>query len=142
MRILIDTNILLDYIVEREPYAESARKIVQLCKENRMEGCIAAHSIPNIFYILRKDYSISERRELLLGICKIFHVEDLNTLKLVNALNDTGFSDFEDCLQAECAKTYNAQYIVTRNPKDFKTSIVPCITPDDLISKLQREILE
>lgn len=104
MRILIDTNILLDYIVEREPYAEFARKIVWLCKENKLEGCIAAHSIPNIFYILRKNYSINERRELLLGICKIFNVQCLDILKIKSALKDTEFSDFEDCLQMESAK--------------------------------------
>lgn len=137
MRILIDTNILLDYIVEREPYAEFARKIVWLCKENKLEGCIAAHSIPNIFYILRKNYSINERRELLLGICKIFNVQCLDILKIKSALKDTEFSDFEDCLQMECAKAFNAQYIVTRNPRDFKTSVIPCINPDEFISKLQ-----
>lgn len=137
MRILIDTNILLDYIAEREPYAEFARKILWLCKENKLEGCIAAHSIPNIFYILRKNYSINERKELLLGICKIFNVQCLDILKIKIALNNTEFSDFEDCLQMECAKAFNARYIITRNPKDFKASVIPCITPDELISKLQ-----
>ena len=68
-KILIDTNVLLDYLLTREPFYEDARRIVLACVDGRMKGCIAAHSISNMFYILRRDYDAKERRELLAGLC-------------------------------------------------------------------------
>lgn len=74
-RILVDTNVLLDYLLTREPYYENAKQIVLACAERKIAGCIAAHSISNMFFILRKDYSVEERRKLLISLCKIFDVE-------------------------------------------------------------------
>lgn len=54
LRILIDTNIILDYLLERQPYEKPARAIIKFCQQKTIEGCVAAHSITNIFYILRK----------------------------------------------------------------------------------------
>lgn len=56
-KILIDTNILLDYLLEREPFFEDAKKVILSCTEGNTKGCIAAHSISNMFFILRKDYT-------------------------------------------------------------------------------------
>ena len=64
-RILIDTNILLDYLLTREPFYEEARGVILTCTEGEVKGCIAAHSISNMFYILRKDFDAEERREVL-----------------------------------------------------------------------------
>ena len=55
-KILIDTNVLIDYLLERKPFFEDAKAIILSCVDGKVKGCIAAHSIPNIFYILRKDY--------------------------------------------------------------------------------------
>ena len=55
-KILIDTNVLLDYLLEREPFFEDAKKVILSCTEGNTKGCIAAHSISNMFFILRKDY--------------------------------------------------------------------------------------
>lgn len=63
-KILIDTNILLDYLLTREPFYEDAKKVILTCTEGETKGCIAAHSISNMFYILRKDYDTKERREI------------------------------------------------------------------------------
>ena len=65
MRILIDTNVLLDYIANRTPYANDAEQIIILCKDDKIDGCIAAHSMMNILYILRKNMTVSERKEIL-----------------------------------------------------------------------------
>lgn len=111
-KILIDTNILLDYLLEREPYFENAKKIIVLCVEGKVKACIAAHSIPNMFFILRKDYTTKERREVLTNLCSIFDIEGIDKLKLLSGLANEEFSDFEDCLQMECAKSYGADYIV------------------------------
>ncbi len=133
-RILIDTNVLLDYLLTREPFYEDAKKIVQICVEGRVKGCIAAHSISNMFFVLRKDYNVGERREVLLNLCSIFDVEGIDKGKLLSGLQNEDFSDFEDCLQMECAKAYNAEYIITRNLADYKTSEIKAVLPEDYLN--------
>ena len=59
-KILIDTNVLLDYLLEREPFFEDAKRVISSCTEGNTKGCIAAHSISNMFFILRKDYTAKE----------------------------------------------------------------------------------
>ena len=133
-RILIDTNVLLDYLLERDPFFEDAKEVILSCINGKTKGCIAAHSIPNMFFILRKDYDAKERREILLNLCKIFDVEGIDKAKLISGLENENFSDFEDCLQMECAKSYKADYIVTRNVSDYETSEVKAIMPKDYVS--------
>lgn len=132
-RILVDTNVLLDYLLTREPFYEDAEKIVLACVEGKVKGCIAAHSISNMFFILRKDYNAKERREILSDLCLIFDVEGIDKAKLLSGLQNEDFSDFEDCLQMECAKAYGAEYIVTRNIDDYKTSEIKAILPKDYL---------
>lgn len=138
-KILIDTNILLDYLLTREPFYEDAKKIIFTCVEGNIEGCIAAHSISNMFFILRKIYSIKERREILAGLCSIFDVVGIDKTKLLAGLQNENFSDFEDCLQMECAKEYGAEYIITRNTDDYKMSEIKAILPKDYL-ELQKQI--
>lgn len=133
-RILIDTNVLLDYLLTREPFYSDAKRIIAACTEGKVKGCIAAHSISNMFYILRKDYSIKERREVLLNLCMIFDVEGIDKEKLLISLRKEELSDFEDCLQMECAKAYRAEYIVTRNIDDYKSSEVKAILPNEYLA--------
>ena len=132
-RILIDTNVLLDYLLEREPFFEDAKEIVVSCAEGKAKGCIAAHSITNMFFILRKDYSAKERREILSNLCSIFDVEGIDKAKLLSGLANEDFLDFEDCLQMECAKSFGANYIVTRNVADYSVSDVKAIGPKDYL---------
>lgn len=132
-RILIDTNILLDYLLTREPFYADAEKIVHACVEGPVKGCIAAHSISNMFFILRKNYNTKERREVLINLCSIFDIEGIDKSKLLSGLQNENFSDFEDCLQMECAKAYNAEYIITRNLDDYRTSEIQAILPEDYL---------
>lgn len=132
-KVLIDTNVLIDYLLEREPFFEAAKEVILSCADGKTKGCIAAHSISNMFFILRKDYSIKERREVLSNLCSIFDVEGIDRAKLLAGLLNEDFSDFEDCLQMECAKSYGADYIVTRNISDYVTSEVKAIEPKDYL---------
>lgn len=94
-RIIIDTNVLLDYLLTREPFYEDAKNIISICVDGKTKGCIAAHSISNMFFILRKDYNSNERREILLNLCSIFDVEEIDKIKLVAGLQNEDFSDFD-----------------------------------------------
>lgn len=137
MQVLIDTNILADMLLGRDPYYDIAYNILTLCADKKVSGYIAAHSIPNLFYILRKFMSEEERREALKDICQIVKVEGIDSFKILSALDNEDFSDFEDCLQEECAVAVSADYIVTRNPKDFVSSRVPTILPNEFLEKFK-----
>ena len=126
MVVLVDTNIIIDALANREPYADNAKKILEKCAAREVTGILAAHSIPNMFYIFRKNFSQDERRFLLKNLCNIFKISDLNAK----------FVDFEDCLQEECAVESMADYIVTRNPADFANSRVKVILPEEFLKKL------
>ncbi len=76
-----------------------------------------------------------ERRHVLKDICQIVQVEDIDFVKILSALNNEEFHDFEDCLQEECAIAVSADFIITRNLKDFSASRVPTISPDEFIKK-------
>lgn len=133
-KILIDTNVLLDYLLTREPFYEGAKNVILSCADGNVKGCIAAHSIPNMFFILRKIYDAKERRELLSALCTIFDVEGIDKAKLLAGLENENFTDFEDCLQMECAKSYGADYIVTRNVVDYSTSEIKAIDPKEYLN--------
>lgn len=133
MVVLVDTNILVDALTNREPYAEHAKIIMEKCASREITGIVAAHSIPNLFYILRKHFSQNERRLLLKDLCSVFCISDLNTEKITAALDNELFLDFEDCLQEECAVETTADYIITRNPNDYITSRVKVIQPNEFL---------
>lgn len=133
MVLLIDTNVVLDYLTNREPFADEARKILYCCVEKKVRGYIAAHSITNVFYILRKHFSSTERRKMLSDICDLVEVCGLQKTQITNALANEKFGDLEDCIQAECAKSVQADYIVSRNIKDFVNSPIPSIRPGDFL---------
>lgn len=136
MTALIDTNVLIDALSNRKPFAYTARRIIEKCAKHEITGVIAAHSFPDIFYILRRQLSTDERRELLKHLCKIFYVSSLNKSKILAALGKTFFSDFEDCLQDLCAEEVSADYIVTRNTADYNTSVVKAIDPETFLAML------
>lgn len=138
MVILIDTNVLLDVLQGRKPFLQKSGEVIRLCGERSVKGYMAPHSVSNIFFIMRKNCSGEQRRLLLKGLLKIIRVGGINHESVVEALKREEFSDFEDCLQDECAKGIGADYIITRNIKDFEQSIVPAITPEQFLKIMER----
>jgi len=134
MVLMIDTNVLLDVICHRDEFFYASNKVLELCKNQSCAGIIVAHSITNMMYILRKVYSDEQRRTILLALIDIFEVAALDKKKVVSALHRNDFSDFEDCLQDECAASLEADLIITRNVVDFKHSGVKAVTPEEFIS--------
>ena len=131
--VLIDTNILLNYITNREDqYLEQSVEIVKKCANGECIGYIAFHTLSTLWYVLRKR-SDSIRRQNLKDICKIFTVATASQIEILNAIEKDSFADFEDCLQDKCAKDVGADYIITCNVRDFRNSEVPAITPADFI---------
>lgn len=133
MALLIDTNILIDVLCEREEFFDDSKKVFDLCSSGKITGIIAAHSITNILYILRKGYTDAQRRNLLLSLFSYFTISSVDEQKLRSALLRSDFKDFEDCLQNECAVEEKADCIITRNKKDFEGADVKVYTPGEFI---------
>lgn len=134
MVILLDTNVALDFLTMRQPYYGDAKKIIRMCAEECIDGYLAFHSLPNIFYILRKSHSESERRKMLKKLCLVLKVVGASHEKVCDAIDSDEFSDFEDCLQDKCAQEISADYIVTRNIEDFHSSKVKAVTPQEIFA--------
>ena len=139
MVVLIDTNVIIDYLVTREPFCKTASEVVEKCARKEITGYIAFHSIPNLWYILRK-VPEDKRREWIMDICCLLQVAGANHAEVVKAIKMKNFRDFEDCLQDRCASSVGAQYIVTRNPMDFAASEVPAVLPEDFLKILDGRV--
>lgn len=135
MKILIDTNIILDVLCNRDGFVEDSLKVFKYCEANQINGYISALSIPNIVYIMRKELDSGRVKEILTTLTSLFNVADLRESDLIKAA-DIDFADYEDALQSVCASRIKAQYIVTRNIKDFKNSAVPAVKPSELFERI------
>jgi predicted nucleic acid-binding protein len=137
LTVLIGTDVLIDFLTDRGALTKTAKEIIKITQENKINAFLAAHSVTNIFYILRKIYSISERKQRLLNLCRFISIVEIGHTLLFKALLNSDFNDMEDCLQAECAIAINADYIVTRNIKDYTHSAIPAILPKNLLKIIQ-----
>ena len=132
--LLIDTNIVLDWILCREPFHANAKAIIELCINNEVQGYLACHTILNMFYILRKERSIAQRKEILLMLCNSFDIIGIDHKMLIEVLCSDSLKDIEDDMQMQCAVEKELDYIITRNIKDFKDSKVKAMLPEDFLA--------
>ena len=133
MQILVDSNVILDSLIGRQPFFDQSDAVIKLCAQNKVKGYAAAHTITNMHYILRKTHSDMERRRIILQVFSILEIVPVNYEKLFRAIINVDFKDFEDCVQDECAAEVGADFIVTRNVKDFEGGKVPAVTPEDFL---------
>ena len=135
MKILIDTNIILDVMCNRKEFVEDSLKVFKCCEVQKLKGYISALSIPNIVYIMRKQLDREQIKGVLATLTSLFSVIDLKESDLIKAA-EMAFSDYEDAVQAVSADRIKADYIVTRNVKDYKNSRVSAVTPTDLFARM------
>ena len=136
IRILLDTNIVLDVLADRAPFAEEAVTIFKLCETRQVEGAIYALTIPNLVYVMRKELGREQISGVLQKLSAIWDIEDMRAEDLRKAAA-LPIPDFEDALQCVCAQRIKADYIVTRNIKDFLQSKVMAVKPSELLERIQ-----
>lgn len=136
MKVLIDTNIMIDALTNREGRSGFSATVIDLCAKQVIDGYVALHSISNMYYILRKQYSDAERRTILKRYNEILKVAEVGNDVVDTAINNTAISDYEDALQYACAETVGADYIVTRNIKDYGKAEIRAISPEELLKLL------
>jgi predicted nucleic acid-binding protein len=133
---MIDTNILLDVLLEREPFFSNSRAVLQLCESKKVYGFLSASCATDIFYITRKALQSTELAYQALGsILDIVKVLTVTNEDVLSAYMQRA-ADFEDCLLATCAKSNKCSAIVTRNKKDFLAFGITLLSPEELLESI------
>jgi len=133
MIVLIDTNVILDYVLGRKPFAEDALACLEWLIIEKAKVWLTASTITDIYYVSRRAlHDSTKAKEVITKLLNAFQIIGVDKTDCVNALTpDIG--DYEDALVSVCAKKAKAKYIVTRNTRHFKNSSVPAISPADLL---------
>jgi predicted nucleic acid-binding protein len=136
MNILIDTNIIVDVALIREPFFTDSDRILIFCEQGNVQGYIAASTFGDLYYILRKargrDWTLLFLRRLII-FCQIATVDNA----VIRQALMQNWDDFEDAIQYEIAIASNLDGIVTRNPKDFSEATIPIFIPSKLIETIE-----
>jgi predicted nucleic acid-binding protein len=135
-RILIDTDVILDFFFDREPFAEYSAQIIGLCETNKIKGFVTPVIFSNLYYLLRQTARHEKVIENLKQLLSITDVLSMDKEVVTNALN-SGFKDFEDSLQNFAAiKNGKIDVIITRNLKDYRKSEIGILSPESYIKSI------
>lgn len=139
MQVLIDTNVVLDWLMTREPFHQNADYILAECMNGNIDGFLTSHMMTDMFYILRKEFDVPTRKQLLLLLCNNFRIIVENGETIQAVLENDVFEDLEDGLQMMCAKEYDLDYIITRDEGGFHSSPVTVIDPAAFITLYRKD---
>ena len=135
MKLLIDANILLDVLQNRENFVRASSMVWKLCETEQAKGYISALTFANLVYIMRKEMDAQRIEEVLHMLSLIFEFAELNDSDLFRAAA-LQWPDFEDAVQSVTAERIHADYIITRNVREFSRSKVIAFTQDELLARL------
>ena len=135
MKLLIDTNVILDVLLKRGTFFQAAAEVLSLAQSGSVQGYVSASAITDIYYIARRQtQSKAYTRELLKKLLKVVSVATVTEETIRNAL-DMAWSDFEDSVQYSAALFSEMDGIVTRNPKDYREADISVWTPEEILQK-------
>lgn len=132
-RIFIDTNILVDLVLERKGFYQDAKRLFNLCKERRITPYISSISVAIINYLLLKKYNEEKVKELLEIIYKLTEILPFHK-RIISLAHYSNFKDLEDGFQYFTAKENNIKVIITRNEKDFEVNDVSVVSPKQFLA--------
>jgi predicted nucleic acid-binding protein len=137
MKILLDTDVILDLVLDRDPFAEDASALWLAHEEQRIAAYIAAITPINVFYIVRKIKGLAIATESVGLLLNTLHICPVDQQALQHAY-ELAMSDFEDATQAASAHLVGVDAIVTRNTTDFTAAPIPVFTPKELLARLSQ----
>jgi predicted nucleic acid-binding protein len=135
MKLLVDANILLDVLQAREPHVKDSALIWKLCETGEADGYVSALTFANLVYVMRKELDPKGVQEVLSKLQLIFHIAALTEADLKQA-SEMEWKDFEDAIQCATAERIGADFIITRNVRDFLQSRkVLAFTPSEFLER-------
>lgn len=137
-RLFFDTNILLDHLLAREPFADDAMALWSMAERREVVGLVSALSFNFVYYIVRHEADERAARRGIKGLRDVFETVEVDA-QIINQAIDSGFPDFEDAIQHACAIRAKASHLVTRDLAGFRRSEVAVISPDVYLSTQARD---
>ncbi len=138
-KIFLDTDVALDHLADRQPFAEFAHRLMALAETGEIIICLSALSFSNLYYILRKLKGHSESLAMLDKLKQLVRVSSVTETEIHSALSSR-FKDFEDAIQHFAAKTEaGISAIVTRNKADYAGSEIPVMSPEEFLARREAE---
>lgn len=134
VKVFLDTNVIVDFLAVREEFYSNAAIIMSLGLNKKIKLQAAAMSFGTVSYLLKKN-DADTIKLLIKQFCTYCNVEIVDGDCVENA-TQSKFDDFEDAMQYRCAQKAKADYIVTRNTKDFKFSEIPALTPEEFLQEI------
>ena len=138
MKVLVDTNVILDALLHRDPFYKDSGAVYDLVDQGQITGCVSSSAMTDIFYLLYKAHKDTGKVYALVDdIARLFTIVPVleSTIKAALALR---WKDFEDAVQFTAAQESGAAYIITRNMTGYETPAVPCTSPAAFIAALRR----
>jgi predicted nucleic acid-binding protein len=133
-RFFVDTNVLIDFLADREPFATDAARLFDLSHKKKIQLYVSAVSYNNIYYILRQSLTHSATIKILDELNEWTFVIDVTAAVIRQSLTSE-FKDFDDAIQYNCAKSLSKiEAIITRDTTDYKKSSLPVLTPKEVVS--------
>lgn len=133
-RLFFDTNVLLDHLLDREPFADDAAELWSMAERREIVGCISAVSFNFVYYIVRHWANERAARRAVRGLRDVFEIVEVDA-QIIHQAIDSSFPDFGDAIQHACAVRAGATHLVTRDLRGFRRSEVPVISPDAYLAR-------
>ena len=135
-KIFIDLNVVLDVLLARSPFLGTSQRLLDLVAKNKIKGYLSVASVLNLYYLVQKQLNAPSAREHVKKMIQLVSIVEIDTDILQSALY-IPLADFEDSVQAACAQRCAAEYIITRNLKDFKDSPIQCLSPEKYLESYE-----
>jgi predicted nucleic acid-binding protein len=133
--VMIDINILMDVLQKREPFYGTSAGLLAAVETGQVQGWVAAHSLTRLFYLVQKGRSSAEARVTITNLLQFINIAPVDQSTIEQALN-LEIRDFEDAVQMVSAMQCKADFLITRNVKDFQPALLPVLTPVDFLGTL------
>ena len=136
-KLFLDTNIVIDLLSRRQPYYNESAALFSLADRSKVEISISSLTITNTSYILSQQLKTNKVKEILRKLRLVVNVLPLDDKIIGLALNDDTFTDLEDGFQYFTSVVHEQEIIITRNLKDYKTSLIPVMTAQQFLETMK-----
>lgn len=136
-RLLLDTNVVVDFVLDDSPFADQSRELFSAMKNKQFRGCVTASALTDIYYIVRRRRNKQVAEDLIAFLYDNTEVLSVDRKTIGDAI-DLKFRDFEDAVQAAAARRQNVDAIVTQNMKDFVGCGLTVYSPEEMLRELKK----
>ena len=136
MRVILDTNVVLDVLLARKPFVQQAARVFSLAEQSRIEGYLCATTITTVDYLLMRSLPTKDARQAVWRLLELFEIAVVNRPVLEEALR-SNMADFEDAVLDQAGRLAGVEAVVTRNAKDFRHASLKIFDPIEFLSQLE-----